>query len=202
VVRVEKRIYGYARVSSKDQNEERQLKAFEELGINERDIFIDKQSGKDFENREQYQMLKRMLRENDLLIIKSIDRLGRNYNMIIAEWRDITTNIKADIKVIDMPMLDTTKHKDLLGAFISDLILQILSYVAEQERTFIKQRQKEGIIVAKSKGIRLGRPKISKPSNFDYIADKWRNNEMTTKEALNELNLRPNTFYNFIKLVD
>lgn len=167
------RIYGYARVSSKDQNEERQIKAFEELGINERDIFIDKQSGKDFDDREQYQILKRMLRENDLLVIKSIDRLGRSYHLIIDEWREITNNIKADIKVIDMPMLDTTIHKDLLGAFISNLILEVLSYVAEQERTFIKQRQKEGIIIAKNKGIKLGRPKILKPSNFDYISDKW-----------------------------
>lgn len=196
---MERRIYGYARVSSKEQSEERQIKAFEEFGINNRDIFVDKQSGKDFDNREQYQILKRMLRENDLLVIKSIDRLGRNYNMIIEEWKYITNNIKADIQVIDMPMLDTTNHKDLLGTFISDLILQILSYVAEQERTFIKQRQKEGIIIAKSKGIKLGRPKILKPSNFDYIANKWRNNEISTKEALIELNLKSNSFYNLLK---
>ncbi len=199
---MESRIYGYARVSSKDQNVERQIKSFEELGISKRDIFVDKQSGKDFENREQYQILKKVIRENDLLVIKSIDRLGRNYNMIISEWKDIVNNIKADIKVIDMPMLDTTNHKDLLGAFISDLILQILSYVAEQERVFIKQRQKEGIILAKSKGIKLGRPKILKPSNFDYIANKWRNNEISTKEALEILNLKSNTFYNLIKIVD
>ncbi len=196
---MERRIYGYARVSSKEQSEERQIKAFEEFGISDRDIFVDKQSGKDFGNREQYQILKRMLRENDLLVIKSIDRLGRNYNMIIEEWKYITNNIKADIKVIDMPMLDTTNNKDLLGTFISDLVLQILSYVAEQERTFIKQRQKEGIIVAKSKGIKLGRPKILKPSDFDYIANKWRNNEISTKEALIELNLKSNSFYNFLK---
>lgn len=196
---MESRVYGYARVSSKDQNELRQIKAFEELGINERDIFIDKQSGKDFDNREQYQILKRMLRENDLLVLKSLDRLGRNYNKVIDEWGDITKNIKADIRVIDMPMLDTTKHRDLLGTFISDLILQVLSYVSEQERLFIKQRQKEGIILAKSKGVLIGRPKILKPNNFDYIANKWRNNEISTKEALKELNLKPNTFYNFIK---
>ena len=136
---------------------------------------------------------------NDMIIIKSIDRLGRNYNMIIEEWKYITNNIKADIKVLDMPMLDTTNNKDLLGTFISDLVLQILSYVAEQERTFIKQRQKEGIMVAKSNGIKLGRPKILKPSNFDYIANKWRNNEISTKEAINELNLKANTFYNLLK---
>lgn len=196
---MERRIYGYARVSSKEQNVERQLKAFEELDINPRDIFIDKQSGKEFDNREQYQILKRMLRENDLLVIKSIDRLGRNYNSIIEEWKYITNVIKADIKVIDMQMLDTTIHKDLLGTFISNLVLEVLSYVAEQERTFIKQRQKEGIIVAKNKGIKLGRPKILKPSNFDYIVSKWRNNEITTKEALEELNLKSNTFYSLVK---
>ena len=196
---MERRIYGYARVSSKEQNVERQLKAFEELDINPRDIFIDKQSGKEFDNREQYQILKRMLRENDLLVIKSIDRLGRNYNSIIEEWKYITNVIKADIKVIDMQMLDTTIHKDLLGTFISNLILEVLSYVAEQERTFIKQRQKEGIIVAKNKGIKLGRPKILKPSNFDYIVEKWQNNEMSTKEALIELNLKTNSFYNLLK---
>lgn len=138
------KIFGYARVSSKEQNEERQIVAFKYYGIDERDIYIDKQSGKNFD-REQYNILKHILRGNDILVIKSIDRLGRNYNMIIDEWKDITKNIKADIVVIDMPLLDTTKNKDLLGTFISDLILQILSYVAEQERTFIKQRQKEGI---------------------------------------------------------
>lgn len=195
---MENRIYGYARVSSKEQNEERQLKAFEELGINERDIFLDKQSGKDFD-REQYLILKRMLRENDLLVIKSIDRLGRSYDLIIEEWRDITKNIKADIKVIDMPILDTSNNKELLGNVISDIVLGLLSYVAEEERNFIRQRQKEGIIVAKNKGIKLGRPSILKPSNFDYIADKWRNNEISTKEALELLNLKANVFYNFIK---
>lgn len=195
---MENRIYGYAKVSSKEQNEERQINAFEELGIKERDIFIDKQSGKDFD-REQYLILKRMLRENDLLVIKSIDRLGRNYNMIIDEWRDITKNIKADIKVIDMPILDTSNNKELLGNVISDIVLGFLSYVAEEERNFIKQRQKEGIIVAKKNGIKLGRPRILKPSNFDYIADKWRNNEISTKEALEVLELKANVFYNFIK---
>lgn len=195
---MENRIYGYARVSSKEQNEERQINAFEELGIKERDIFIDKQSGKDFD-REQYLILKRMLRENDLLVIKSIDRLGRNYNMIIDEWRDITKNIKADIKVIDMPVLDTSNNKELLGNVISDIVLGLLSYVAEEERNFIRQRQKEGIIVAKKNGIKLGRPRILKPSNFDYIADKWRNNEISTKEALEVLGLKANVFYNFIK---
>lgn len=140
-----------------------------------------------------------MLRENDLLVIKSIDRLGRSYEKIIEEWRDITKNIKADIKVIDMPILDTSTNKELLGNVISDIVLGLLSYVAEEERNFIRQRQKEGIIVAKSKGIKLGRPRITKPKDFDYIADKWRNNEICTKEALEILGLKANVFYNFIK---
>ena len=192
------KIFGYARVSSKEQNEKRQLEAFKEFNIDERDIYIDKQSGKDF-NRNQYNILKNVLRENDVLVIKSIDRLGRNYNMIIDEWKDITKNIKADIVVIDMPLLDTRKNKDLLGTFISHLILQILSYVAEQERTFIKQRQKEGIASAKLNGVKFGRPKIEKPDNFDFVVSKWKNKEIKTKEALELLDLKSNTFYTMVK---
>lgn len=191
------KIFGYARVSSKEQNEERQIVAFKNYGIDERDIYIDKQSGKDFD-REQYNILKHILRENDILVIKSIDRLGRNYNMIIDEWKDITKNIKADIVVIDMPLLDTTKNKDLLGTFISDLILQILSYVAEQERTFIKQRQKEGISTDMNKGIKFGRPTIEKPQNYDIVVSKWKNKEIRTKEAIEQLGLKPSTFYNMV----
>ncbi len=192
------KIFGYARVSSKDQNEERQLVAFKEYGIDERDIYIDKQSGKDF-NREQYSILKNVLRENDLLVIKSIDRLGRNYNMIIDEWKDITKNIKADIVVIDMPLLDTRNNKDLLGTFISDLVLQILSYVAEQERRFIKQRQKEGISNAINNGVKFGRPKMEKPSNYDDVIKLWKNKKIKSKEAMEMLGLKPNTFYNLLK---
>ena len=192
------KIFGYARVSSKDQNEERQLVAFKEYGIDERDIYIDKQSGKDF-NREQYSILKNVLRENDLLVIKSIDRLGRNYNMIIDEWKDITKNIKADIVVIDMPLLDTRNNKDLLGTFISDLVLQILSYVAEQERRFIKQRQKEGISNAINNGVKFGRPKIEKPNNYDDVIKLWKNKKIKSKEAMEMLGLKPNTFYNLLK---
>ena len=191
------KIFGYARVSSKEQNEERQLVAFKEYGIDERDIYIDKQSGKDF-NRENYITLKHILRENDLLVIKSIDRLGRNYNQIIDEWKDITKNIKADIVVIDMPLLDTRKNKDLLGTFISDLVLQILSYVAEQERTFIKQRQKVGITNAKNNGVKFGRPRIEKPQNFDVVVNRWKNKEIKSKEAMELLGLKPNTFYNMV----
>lgn len=192
------KVFGYARVSSKEQNEERQIVAFKDYGINERDIYVDKQSGKDFD-RKQYNILKNILRENDLLIIKSIDRLGRNYNMIIDEWKDITKNIKADILVIDMPLLDTRQNKDLLGTFISDLVLQILSYVAEQERSFIKQSQKEGIDSAMKDGIKFGRPKIEKPANFDYVIDLWKNKKIKSKEAMEMLNLKPNTFYNLLK---
>ena len=192
------RIYGYIRVSSEEQNIDRQLQALLDNNVDERYIFIDKESGKDF-NREQYQIMKHGLRENDLLIIKSIDRLGRNYNMIISEWRDITLNIKADIRVLDMELLDTTKHKDLLGTFISDLILQVLSYVSEQERAFIKQRQKEGISIAKTKGIKFGRPKIQKPENFKEVVGKWHNKEITARQAMKELNLKANTFYNLVK---
>lgn len=192
------KIFGYARVSSKEQNEERQINAFKEMNINERDIYIDKQSGKDFE-RKQYNILKNILRENDLLVIKSIDRLGRNYEMIMDEWKDITKNIKADIFVIDMPLLDTRNKKDLLGTFISDIVLQILSYVAEQERTFSKARQKEGIESAKNKGIKFGRPKIEKPQNFDIVVNMWKNKEIKSKEAMELLNLKPNTFYTMVK---
>lgn len=148
------RTFGLARVSSKDQNEARQLEALKEFGVEDKYIYVDKESGKDF-NREQYQILKSQLRENDLLVIKSIDRLGRDYDMIIEEWRDITKNIKADIFVIDMPLLDTRTNKDLLGTFISDLVLQILSYVANQERLYIKSRQREGIDIALAKGLSL-----------------------------------------------
>ncbi len=193
------RIYGYARVSSKEQNEERQIKSLIENGVEERFIFVDKQSGKDF-NRSQYQVLKNALRENDILVIKSIDRLGRNYNMIIEEWRDITKNIKADIKIIDLPIINTDRNKELLGTVISDIVLGLLSYVAEQERAFIKQRQKEGINNAMNKGIKFGRPKINKPQNFDIIIRKWKNKDIKTKEAMELLELKPNTFYNMIKM--
>lgn len=192
------KVFGYGRVSSKDQNIERQLLAFKEYKIDERDIYIDKQSGKDFD-RSNYNVLKNVLRENDLLVIKSIDRLGRNYNMIIDEWKDITKNIKADIVVIDMPLLDTRNNKDLLGTFISDLVLQILSYVAEQERRFIKQRQKEGISNAINNGVKFGRPKIEKPSNYDDVIKLWKNKKIKSKEAMEMLGLKPNTFYNLLK---
>lgn len=196
---MENKTFSYLRTSSKEQNIDRQLEAIKSFNIDERDIFIDKQSGKDF-NREQYMLLKKALREDDLLVIKSIDRLGRNYTQILQEWSDITKNIKANIVVIDMPLLDTrNKDNGLLGTFISDIVLQILSYVAEQERSFIKQRQSEGIATAKLKGTKFGRPKIEKPQNFDEVVKKWKNKEITAVQAQKELNLKPNTFYTMVK---
>ncbi len=196
---MENKTFSYLRTSSKEQNIDRQLEAIKPFNIDERDIFIDKQSGKDF-NREQYMLLKKALRQDDLLVIKSIDRLGRNYTQILQEWSDITKNIKANIVVIDMPLLDTrNKDNGLLGTFISDIVLQILSYVAEQERSFIKQRQSEGIATAKLKGTKFGRPKIEKPENFDEVVKKWKNKEITAVQAQKELNLKPNTFYTMVK---
>ena len=193
---------GYGRVSSKSQNEARQVEAFKNYGIDSRDIYIDKKSGKDFE-REQYQIVKKILRENDLLVIHSIDRLGRNYEMIVNEWKDITKNIKADIVVLDMPLLDTRQKKDLLGTFINDLILQLLSYVAQTEREKINTRQREGIDVALKYGTKtgkpFGRPKISKPDNFEEVIKEWKNKKITAREAMKLLNLKPNTFYCMVK---
>ena len=151
------RKYGYVRVSSRDQNEDRQMIAMKQEGIEGKNIFIDKQSGKDFD-RPAYRRMLRKLRENDLLVVKSIDRLGRDYEEITRQWRHITKEIKADIKVLDMPLLDTTRSKDLLGNFIADLVLQVLSYAAENERENIRQRQKEGIEAARARGVRFGRP--------------------------------------------
>ena len=198
------KIFAYIRASSKDQNVARQLEALKEFNIDERDIYIDKQSGKDF-NREQYQILKNALRENDILVIKSIDRLGRNYNMILEEWRDITQNIKADIKVLDMPILDTSKNKDLLGSVINDIILALLSYVAEQERTYIRSRQREGIDLylktGKTKtGNRMGRPTLPLPTNWSEVYDKWNNKKITAKKAMELLGgIKPNKFYAWVK---
>lgn len=195
--------FGYGRVSGKDQNEARQLEAFKKEGILERDIYIDKKSGKDFD-RTNYKLLKNLLREDDLLVIPSIDRLGRNYQMIVDEWRDITKNIKADILVLDMPILDTRQKKDLIGTLINDIILALLSYVAQVEREKIRSRQREGIDVCfstkKTKtGRWFGRPRVPKPENFEKWLSKWLNKEITAREFMKETNLKPNTFYNFVK---
>ena len=190
--------FAYCRVSAKDQNEDRQVEAMLELGINERDIFVDKCSGKDFE-RPQYQALKLQLREGDILVIKSIDRLGRNYKQICEEWRDIVRDIKAHIKVIDMPILDTTRTDGLLGEVISDIVLQLLGYVAEQERTFIKQRQAEGIKIVKEKGKKLGKPPIQYPDNWKEVYPIWKSGLITAREAMKRMNLKPTSFYKFAK---
>ena len=190
--------FAYCRVSAKDQNEDRQVEAMLELGINERDIFIDKCSGKDFE-RPQYQALKLQLREGDVLVIKSIDRLGRNYKQICEEWREIVRDIKAHIKVIDMPILDTTRTDGLLGEVISDIVLQLLGYVAEQERTFIKQRQAEGIKIAKEKGKKLGKPPIQYPDNWKEVYTVWKSGSITAREAMKRMNLKPTSFYKLAK---
>ncbi len=195
--------FGYGRVSGKDQNEARQVEAFKKEGILERDIYIDKKSGKDFD-RTNYKLLKNLLREDDLLVIHSIDRLGRNYQMIVDEWRDITKNIKADILVLDMPLLDTRQKKDLIGTLINDIILALLSYVAQVEREKINSRQREGIDIClntkKTKtGRWFGRPRVPKPDGYNEVITKWKNKEITAKEAMHILNLKPNTFYNFVK---
>jgi DNA invertase Pin-like site-specific DNA recombinase len=199
-----KKTFAYIRVSSKDQNEARQLKEILELDVNERDIFIDKESGKDF-NRSQYKALKQCLREGDLLYIKSIDRFGRNSKEIKKEWEDITQNIKADIKVLDMPLLDTTQYKDQLGSFVSDLVLQVLAFVSERERDNILQRQAEGIAVAKAKGKHLGRPQLNlstlnkeQRQKLDNNYPKWKRKEITGVEFMSLLELKKNTFYKII----
>ena len=174
--------YGYVRVSTLDQNEERQMVEMRKIGIPEENIYKDKQSGKDF-NRPQYKKLLKKIKPGDLLYIKSIDRLGRNYEEIQNQWHIITKEKNADIYVIDMPLLDTRRGKDLLGTFISDLVLQLLSFVAENERTNIKQRQAEGIAAAKAKGIRFGRPTKPLPDNFHEAYQRWKQGEITGTAA-------------------
>lgn len=190
-----KQEFFYCRVSSKEQNETRQLEVAKELKIKEKNIYIDKASGKDF-NRQEYQQLKRTLRENDVLYILSLDRLGRNYDEIKKEWEDLTQNIKCDIVVIDMPLLDTrVQGKDLNGRFISDLVLQILSYVAQTERENIKKRQRQGIDIALKEKRPYGRPKQEIDKSFVDVYLKWKNGEITAKKAMQFLNMKPNTFY-------
>lgn len=193
-------LYGYARVSTKEQNTDRQVQALKEFGIEEENIFEDKKSGKDF-NREEYQLLKRILKRttNNVLVIKSIDRLGRNYKEIQNEWREITQDLKTDIVVLDMEILDTRKYKDLLGNFIADLVLQVLSFVAEQERINTRQRQKEGIKIAKSKNVKFGRPRIERPQNFEEEYKKWKKGKQTAKTTMDNLSLKRNKFYMFVK---
>lgn len=190
--------YGYVRVSSTDQNEDRQLAVMSELEISEGNIFVDKQSGKDFERR-QYKRLVKRLRAGDLVCILSIDRLGRNYEEIQTQWRILTKDIGADIFVADMPLLDTRNGKDLLGTFIADLVLQILSFAAENERENIKKRQKQGIAAAKARGVSFGRPKRSVPDSFYEHISEWENGFIKTSEMLRLTGLSKTTFYRKVK---
>ena len=188
------KLYGYARVSTKEQHEDRQVLALLGCGIPRRNIFTDKLSGKDF-NRPAYQRLMKRIKSEDTLYIKSIDRLGRDYEEIIAQWRMITKEIGAAIVVIDMPLLDTRqKGRDLTGVLIADLVLQILSYVAETERSFNHQRQEEGIAAAKAKGIRFGRPPIERPDIFPALFEAWRKKELSARAAARELGISHRTF--------
>ena len=186
--------YAYVRVSAQDQNENRQLIAIAKLGIPLKNIFIDKQSGKDF-NRPEYKRLLRRLQPGDLLYVMSIDRLGRNYEEIQNQWRVITKEMNVDIAVLDMPLLDTRLHKDLMGTFIADLVLQILSFVAQSERDNIKKRQAQGIAAAKAKGVKFGRPVKEAPSNFGDIIKQWEHGQLTLERILADHKMSKTTFY-------
>lgn len=192
-------IYAYIRVSTKHQNIDRQYEEIKALDIDDKYIYIDRESGKDFD-RTKYQKLIKKLKKDDLLIIKSIDRLGRNYHMILEEWSRITKTIGADIKVLDMPLLDTRiEGKNLVGKFISDIVLQVLSFVAENERTNIRQRQAEGIRIAKEKGVKFGRPKAVLPANTNAIVDKYINKEINNVEAAKLIGISRGTFFRLVK---
>ena len=186
--------YGYVRISSMDQNEDRQMIAMNDVGVLESNIFIDKQSGKDF-NRPEYMKMCRMLKEGDLLYILSIDRLGRNYEEIQNQWRILTKEIGVDVSVIDMPVLDTRRDKDLMGTFIADLVLQILSFVSESERENIKKRQEQGIAAAKARGVRFGRPEKPVPDDFGTIIKSWEKGKISFDDAVAKCGFSSATFY-------
>ena len=187
------KVYGYVRVSTKEQNEDRQLRALEEFPVPSENIYMDKLSGKYF-NRPQYQKLIRKIKPDDVLVIKSIDRLGRNYSEILEQWRTITKEKHADIVVLDMPLLDTRRNRDLTGTLIADIVLQLLSYVAQTEREFIRQRQREGIAAAKARGMQFGRPCIEKPKEFEEVRRQWLNKEFASREAAGRLHVSQDTF--------
>ena len=191
-------IYGYVRVSTKDQNEARQMIAMQEFGITEKHIFLDKQSGKDF-NRPKYQKLIRKLKKGDTLVIKSIDRLGRNYDEIIEQWRIITKEKEAAIVVLDMPLLDTRQGRDLTGTLIADIVLQLLSYVAQTEREFIKRRQAEGIAAAKAKGVKFGAQPMVRPLNYPEKLAQWQRGEISAREAARQIGVTHKTFLKWAK---
>lgn len=188
-------VYGYVRVSSRDQSEDRQLIAMKKLGVPENKIYVDKESGRDFD-RPMYREMVRELNKNDLVYIKSIDRLGRNYKEIVEQWQFLTRDVQADIVVIDMPLLDTRRGKDLLGTFLSDIVLQVLSFVAENERDNIRSRQREGIEAAKERGVKFGRPVLPVPEDFEEIVKTWKSGEITTAEAARQCRFSRSTLYN------
>ena len=187
------RVYGYVRISSRDQNEARQMAAMREAGVSDRDIYLDKRSGADFE-RQGYRQLLRRLRAGDTLIVKSIDRLGRNYDEILEQWRIITREKCASILVLDMPLLDTRQNRDLTGTLIADIVLQLLSYVAQTEREFIRQRQAEGIAAAKARGVKFGRPYKELPAGFQEVKARWKRGELSARAAGKELRIAHSTF--------
>ena len=191
--------YGYIRVSTREQNESRQLVAMRDFGVQDEDIFMDKQSGKDFE-RPAYRRLHKKLKPGDTLVIKSIDRLGRDYGEILEQWRIITKERQSAVVVLDIPLLDTRqKNRDLTGTFIADLVLQILSYVAQTEREFIRQRQSEGIAAAKERGVKFGRPPIKQPEQFQVVREAWERREISAREAGRRLNVNHMTFLEWAK---
>ena len=189
--------YGYIRVSSRDQNEDRQRIAMQEAGVEERHVFMDKQSGKDFD-RPGYRRLLKKLKPGDTLIIKSIDRLGRNYDEILEQWRLITKEKHADIVVLDMPLLDTRQGKDLTGTLIADIVLQLLSYVAQTEREFIRQRQAEGIAAAKERGVQFGRKPLERPPEYETVKAIWQRGEISAREAASRLRVAHKTFLKWV----
>ena len=189
--------YGYARVSTKEQNEQRQMIALKDFGITEEAIYLDKQSGKDFA-RPQYQKLLRKLKKDDTLVIKSIDRLGRNYEEILEQWRIITKEKEASIVVLDMPLLDTRKNRDLTGTLIADIVLQLLSYVAQTEREFIRQRQAEGIAAAKARGVKFGRSPMEIPEKFNAVLAQWQSGKLSARKAARELSVSNHTFAKWV----
>lgn len=185
--------YGYVRVSTKEQNEQRQMIALREFGLKDEQIFMDKQSGKDFE-RKNYKRMIRKLKSGDTIVIKSIDRLGRNYDEILEQWRIITKEKQVAVVVLDMPLLDTRQNRDLTGTLIADIVLQLLSYVAQTEREFIRQRQAEGIAAAKEQGVKFGRKPMERPPEFEGLKAQWKNREISARAAAKRLGITHRTF--------
>ncbi|MGN0755304.1 MAG: recombinase family protein [Aristaeellaceae bacterium] len=194
-------VYGYVRVSTKDQNETRQVIAMTEYGVKAQNIVVEKQSGKDF-NRPQYKRLMRRMKQGDMLVIKSIDRLGRNYEEIIEQWRFITKEKQASIVVLDMPVLNSGQTRDLTGTLIADIVLQLLSYVAQTEREFIRSRQREGIAAAQAKGVKFGPKPKKKPNNYEPVLQSWQNGTISAREAARQLSVSHKTFLRWARSED